>query len=501
MAQQVYLAVDLGGESGRVMAGLWDGGQMRLEQVHRFPNEPVEIGNGFHWDIARLWREIQNGLALAARSHGRQIVSVGVDAWGVDFVLLSKNSELLGQPRHYRDRRNRNMFKEAFQRVPRADIFAETGLQFMEINSLYQLLAVQKHAPELLDAADCLLMVPDYFHWCLSGRRAGEFTDATTTQLFNPAKHAWSSELIGKFGLPSKIFPEIIMPGTALGALRSTVAERTGLGPVKVIAPGSHDTASAVAAVPAIEGARGNWAFLSSGTWSLMGVELSKAQISSRILELNLTNEGGVDGGYLLLKNIMGLWLVQQCKRSFEARGKELDYSALVQLAAAEPALRSFVDPNDQRFLNPPDMPGAIQEFCRETGQPVPATEGALVRCALESLALKYQTVLKALEEATGARIDVIHVIGGGSRNDMLNQFTADACGRKVLAGPAEATALGNLLTQARACGEFNSLAELRAIAGRSGDVREFTPNPANAGAWQEALGRFTKLVRHEHGN
>lgn len=495
MTEQVYLAVDLGAESGRVMAGLWDGSQMRLDEIHRFPNEPVKIGGSLRWDVARLWLEIQNGLARAARTHGQRIISVGVDAWGVDFALLSKNSEMLGQPFHYRDQRTRGMLQQAFDRVPRTEIFAETGLQFMEINTLYQLLALQKNAPDLLASADCMLLMPDYFHWCLSGRRACEFTVATTTQLFHPTNRAWCWELIEKFGLPAKIFPEVIMPETNLGTLQSSVADRTGLGRVTVTAPGSHDTASAVAAVPAVAG-RANWAFLSSGTWSLMGVELPNAELSPRVLDLNLTNEGGVDGSYRLLKNIMGLWLVQQCKRSFEKRGQEIDYSSLVRLAEAAPALRSFVDPNDQRFLNPPDMPAAIQDFCRETGQPVPDSDGALVRCALESLALKYQTVLCALEEVTRSRIEVIHIIGGGSRNDLLNQFTADACARKVLAGPVEATALGNVLTQARASGQFDSMTELRSIVSRSSKLREFEPDPSNAGAWQDAQGRFSRLLQ-----
>src|SRR5260221_6209630 len=343
MTEQVYLAVDLGAESGRVMAGLWDGNQMRLEEIHRFPNEPVEIGGSLRWDVARLWLEIQNGLTKAARTHGQRIISVGVDTWGVDFVLLSKNSELLGQPFHYRDQRTRGMLETAFDRVPRAEIFAETGLQFMELNALYQLLALQRDTPEVLAAADCLLLIPDYFHWRLSGRRACEFTDATTSQLFHPTNRPWSWGLLEKVGLPAKIFPEIIMPGETFGILQSSVAERTGLGRVKVIAPGSHDTASAVAAVPAVD-ARTNWAFLSSGTWSLMGVELPNAQLSPRVLDLNLTNEGGVDGRYLLLKNIMGLWLVQQCKRSFEKRGGEIDYSSLVRLPQTAPPLRSFFD-------------------------------------------------------------------------------------------------------------------------------------------------------------
>ncbi len=498
MADQVYLGVDLGAESGRVMAGLWDGSQLRLEPVHRFPNEPVEMGNGLHWDVARLWLEIQNGLTAAARTYGSRIVSVGVDTWGVDFALLSKSSELLGQPYHYRDRRTLGTMEAAFNRVPRAQIFAETGLQFMELNTLYQLLALQKNSPELLAQADCLLMMPDYLHWCLSGVRAGEFTIASTSQLLHP-NGAWSQKLLEQFNLPAKIFPQIVRPGTRIGELRESVSARTGLGKVAVTVPAAHDTGSAVAAAPTAHTGRANWAYLSSGTWSLMGVEVASAQISPRVFELNLTNEGGVDGTYRLLKNIMGLWLVQQCKRAFESRGKKCDYADLMPLAAAERPLVSIVDPNDQSFLNPPDMPRALQEFCRATGQPAPQTEGALVRCALESLALAYQTTIAALEEVTGTRIEVIHIIGGGSRNDLLNQFTADACARPVLAGPMEATALGNLLIQVRGCGQIGSLAELRGIVSRSAELRTFEPVPANAAAWQQAQGRFRELSQRRH--
>ncbi len=496
MTEQVYLAVDLGAESGRVMAGIWDGNQMRLDPIHRFPNEPVEIGGSLRWDLPRLWLEIENGLTAAARRYGQGVVSVGVDTWAIDFVLLSKSSEMLGLPHHYRDRRTLGVMAEAFRQVPRTEIFAETGLQFMEINTLYQLLALQKNSPEILATADCLLMIPDYLHWCLSGERVCEFTNATTTQCFHPTNRDWSRGLLEKFKLPTHMLREVTPPGTRIGPLRPLVADKTGLGRVSVVAPATHDTASAVAAVPTTQTGRANWAYLSSGTWSLMGLEIPKAQLSSRVMELNLTNEGGVDGTYRLLKNIMGLWLVQQCKRSFERRGNELDYLALVKLAAAEPGLRSFVDPNDQRFLNPPDMPRAIQEFCRETGQSVPESEGALVRCALESLALEYQRTLSALEEVSNVRVEVIHIVGGGSRNDLLNQFTANACGRSVLAGPVEATALGNLLVQARACGELNSLAELRSIVTRSSELRRFEPESVNAGAWQEARDRFTKLLR-----
>ena len=496
MAQNVYLAVDLGAESGRVMAGLWNGKRLRLEEIHRFPNGPVALGDSLRWDVLRLWAEIQNGLTLAARKFGRSIVSVGADTWGVDFVLLSRNAELLGEPYHYRDARTDGMLEKAFKRVPRSEIFARTGLQFMQLNTLYQLLAVQQNTPELLEAADCLLFMPDFFHWALCGSRVAEFTIASTSQCLNPVNRDWAIGLLKQFDLPIRIFPRVVPPGTLLGELRRDVAERTGLTQVNVVAPPSHDTASAVAGVPTANTGRANWAYLSSGTWSLMGVEVRQALLTARTQELNLTNEGGLDDTYRLLKNIMGLWLVQQCKRAFDIRGKAFDYAKLALLAAKATPLRSLLNPDDPRFLNPASMPKVIQEFCRQTGQPVPKTEGQFIRCAYESLALTYRKVLGWLEELTASRIEALHIVGGGSQSRMLNQFTADACQRPVLAGPVEATAMGNLLVQVRASGELASLAELRAVVRDSSEVITF--EPGKPAAWDEAsamLGRIQERL------
>ena len=488
MAHRVYLAIDLGAESGRVMAGLWNGKTMRLEEVHRFPNGPVHLAGSIRWDILRLWAEIQNGLALAAKKYGHSIASVGADTWGVDFVLLTRQGEMLGQPFHYRDARTNGIMERSFRKVPRSEIFAQTGLQFMQFNTLFQLLAVKQNTPQLLEEADSLLFMPDFVHWALCGSREVEFTIASTSQCLNPISRNWATGLLKKIGLPSKMFPRIIPPGTTLGGLRSDVAERSGLPKIKVIAPPSHDTASAVAGVPTAHTGKSNWAYLSSGTWSLIGVEVAKASLSKRTEELNLTNEGGLDGTYRLLKNIMGLWLVQQCKRAFDARGKPIDYAQLARLAVKAPALRSLVDPDDSRFLNPPDMPKAIHEFCQQTGQPIPKTEGELVRCAYESLALKYRQVLGWLEELTANHIEVIHIVGGGSKSEILNQFTADACQRPVIAGPVEATALGNLLVQARSNGELSSLAEMRSVIRRSSEVKTY--EPGKPGAWEAAASR-----------
>jgi rhamnulokinase len=485
----VYLAIDLGAESGRVMAGLWNGKTLRLEEVHRFPNGPVTLADSLRWDVLRLWTEIQNGLALAARKYRKSVVSIGADTWGVDYVLLDRHSEMLGQPFHYRDGRTNGMMQKVFRKVPRAEIFAQTGLQFMQLNTLFQLLALKQAAPQLLEQADGLLFMPDFIHWALCGSRVAEFTIASTSQCLNPVTRLWASGLLKKLGLPTRIFPKIVAPGSTLGTLRVGVAERAGLGHVKVIAPPSHDTASAVAGVPTNHTGKPNWAYLSSGTWSLMGVEINQASLSARTQELNLTNEGGLDGTYRLLKNIMGLWLVQQCKRSFDARGVHYDYAELARLATKAPALRSLVNPDDTRFLNPPDMPKAMQDSCRASGQPVPKTPGELIRCAYESLALRYSQVLGWLEELTGAQIEVIHIVGGGSQSAVLNQFTADACQRPVIAGPVEATALGNLLVQARAEGELSSLSDIRTVVRRSAKLTTYEPGPSRA--WQAARNRL----------
>jgi rhamnulokinase len=494
MPQRVYLAIDLGAESGRVMAGKWNGRKLDLEEIHRFPNGPVHLAGTMRWDVLRLWAEIQAGLAMAASRFGKSIVSVGADTWGVDYVLLTRNGEMLGQPYHYRDARTNGIMEKAFRKMSRADMFAQGGLQFMQFNTLFQLISARQNAPDLLDRADCLLLMPDFIHWALCGSRVVEFTNGSTTQCIHPVKRNWSAPLLKKFNLPIRIFPKIVPPGTTLGKLRQEVASRAGLGAINVVAPPTHDTASAVAGVPTANTGTPNWAYLSSGTWSLMGVEVTKASLSQRTLDLNLTNEGGLDGTYRLLKNIMGLWLVQQCKRAFEAAGKKYDYDQLTRLATDAPPLRSLVNPDDQSFLNPPSMPKAIQEFCRKTRQRAPKSEGELVRCAYESLALRYRQVLGWLEELTGNRIEVIHIVGGGSRNAILNQFTADACQRPVIAGPVEATAMGNLLVQARSSGELGSLSEIRAVVKRSAEL--ITYEPRSPSEWDEAWERFLDLQK-----
>lgn len=493
MSEQCYLGVDLGAESGRVVAGLFDGHSVRLEELHRFPNGPVNVGGTLRWNVLGLWHEIQQGLAAAAARFGDEVRSIGVDTWGIDYVLLSAQDELLGLPWHYRDERTTGMLATACERVPREEIFAATGLQFMELNTLYQLLAMKRDHPELLDQARRLLLIPDYFHWLLCGSRVVEFTNATTTQCFDPARNDWATELLGRFGLPGEIFPEVVPPGTSLGRLRSDVAAAAGLDRINVIAPATHDTGSAVAAVPTDRTGSASWTYISSGTWSLMGAEVNGAVTGPSTLAVNATNEGGIDGTFRLLKNIMGLWLVQECRRAFARDGRDVDYGTLTRQATDAPAFVSLVNPDDPSFLKPPCMPTAIRDFCRRTGQPEPASDGAMIRCALESLALKYRDVLEQIESLTGETSEVIHVVGGGSQNGLLNQFTADACGRPVIAGPVEATVLGNVLVQARADGALDSLGDIREVVANSTQPDTFTPT--NPSAWDKARERFAGLT------
>jgi rhamnulokinase len=495
MADQVYLGIDLGAESGRVMAGRWDGALLTLEELHRFPNGPISLAGTLRWDSPRLWQEIQQGLGVAARRFGDRIVSVGVDTWGLDYVLLSQSGELLGLPFCYRDARTRGRLAATLQQVPRADIFAATGAQFLEINTLYQWQAHFATSPEVFAGASTSLMMPDWLNWCLCGSRVAEFTNATTTQFCDPMRRTWAVELLRRLGLPTHCLPELVPPGTRVGELRASVSELTGLRRIPVIAPATHDTGSAVAAVPTAHSGRTDWAYISSGTWSLVGIESPAPLLSPRALELNVTNEGGVDGTWRVLKNVMGLWLVQRCRHAFAQRGGTDDYARLTALAEAATPLRSFVDPDDPRFLNPADMPAEIQAYCRETNQPVPGDAGALIRCVLESLALKYAAVLKQLEELGGETIRVVHVVGGGSRNRLLNQLTADACQLRVLSGPVEATVMGNVLVQAKALGELGSLGQLREVVRRSEDVIRFEPRPNASALWAEARSRFARLL------
>ncbi|MCA9238043.1 MAG: rhamnulokinase [Planctomycetales bacterium] len=490
-----YLAVDLGASSGRVVAGRFDGRQLTLEEIHRFSNGPIRVGARLYWRTFQLWQDILDGLRIAGRKFGREVVSVGVDTWGVDFALLDTNDELLGAPVAYRDSRTQGALQRAFARVPRETIFAETGLQFMELNTLYQLLAMQEAGSPALSAARRMLLMPDLFHWMLCGEKSNEQTNASTTQLYNPTRGDWSSALIEQFGLPPEIFGPVTAPGTSLGPLLKHVAEETGLSGVKVVLPGSHDTASAVMAAPsatkiAATGTATDWCYISSGTWSLMGVETPAPVITEDCARWNFTNEAGVAGTTRLLKNIAGLWLLQECQRVWRARGDDYSWDELTRLAAEAPPLRAAIDTNDPRLVAPADMPKTLAELCRETNQAPPATPGQTIRLALESLALRYRQVFTMLEQLTASRLERVHIVGGGTQNRLLCQMTADACGRPVSAGPIEATAIGNVMMQAIAAGDVADVVEAREVIRRSFDMVQYEPQ--HTAQWDEAAEKFS---------
>jgi rhamnulokinase len=493
-----YLALDLGAESGRGLLGRFDGQHLALEEIHRFPNGPVRMLDTLYWDLPRLFEEIKTALGKGAL-HSGGLDGVGIDTWGVDFGLIGGGETLLGNPVHYRDARTDGMLEAAFKRVPRDRIYEITGLQFLPFNTVYQLLALSQSRSPLLDVAQTLLMMPDLFGWLLTGRRAGERTDASTTQLLDPRTGTWSDELCRELGLPHAILPELIEPGSELGPLRSSVVEEVGLTrPVTVIAPATHDTASAVAAVPArpstlSSGAPPDWCYLSSGTWSLLGVEVPRPVINAETMRYNFTNEGGVAGTTRLLKNIMGLWLVQECRRTWARTGRDLSYEEMIARAQVAPPFTTLIDPDDASFLAHGDMPARLVAYCARTGQAPPSDEGAMVRCCLESLALKYRWTIDRLESILGTTINTIHVVGGGTKNTLLCQFTADACGRPVYAGPVEATAIGNILMQALGRGHLSSIADLRAVVARSFPVTVYEPRDTTA--WSDAAGRFAPLV------
>jgi len=482
-----YLAVDLGAESGRVMLGTLGGGRIALDELHRFPNTPVRLPTGLYWDTLRLFHEIQQGLAVAGRQRRLQVAGIGVDTWGVDIALLGSDGQLVEDPHHYRDNRNDGMVERVFGVVPREEVFEATGIQIMQINSLFQLYAAKLGGGTAVDAAARLLFMPDLFNYWLTGVQRAELTIASTSQFYDPRRRAWASGLFERLGLPTRILPEIVPPGTALGPLLPHVAEATGLSSVMVYASAGHDTAAAVASVPAGDGP---WCYISSGTWSLMGVELAEPLINARSLAHNFTNEVGVGGRIRFLKNIAGLWVLQECRRHWASEGLEYSYDDLARMAAAAPALSAIVDPD--AFLHPGNMPKQIAAYCARTGQAAPADEASLARAILEGLALRYRQVLAGLEELLDGRIGTIHIVGGGSRNSLLNQFVADATGRRVVAGPVEATALGNVIAQAIGAGELEGLEEARAVVRASFPVAVFEPRPG--GGWDAAYERYLAL-------
>ena len=487
------LGFDFGASSGRAMLGVYDGRTLELREIHRFLNEPVMLGDQYVWDLPRLFLEVREGLRRAAKE-GVRIDGIGIDTWGVDFGLLGKNGRLLGLPVHYRDARTEGMMEKAFETVSKKEIFERTGLAFQSFNTLYQLLAMKEQGDEALEAADTLLFMPDLIAYLLTGAKATEYTIASTSQMINPATRDWDRELLERLGLPAGILTEIQPAGTVRGLLREEIARETGLPQVPVIAVASHDTASAVAAVPAQKGSR--FAYISSGTWSLLGAELKAPLCREEVMRANYTNEGGLCGTTRLLKNIMGLWIIQECKRAWDREGAEIGFGEIVKLAEAAPAFKAVIDVDDPCFMAPGGMPERIQDYCRRTNQPVPETRGEIARVVYESLALKYRWAIERLEkDLLGHEIDVLHIVGGGSKNEMLNRFTAQAIGRKVVAGPSEGTVIGNLLVQAMALGAIDSLDALREVVARSFENKTCLPE-GDASAWDESYARLLRLQK-----
>ena len=491
MSGKQFLAFDLGAESGRAVLGVLADGTLRLEEIHRFPNGPVRVLGSMHWDVLRLFQEMKDGLRAFRGGRRGELEGIACDTWGVDFALLGRGNMLLGIPCHYRDSRTIGMMAKVFERMPREEIYRLTGIQFMQINTLYHLYSMVLSGSPLLEAAERLVMMAGLFHLFLSGRAVAEFSLATTSQLYNPVEQDWAEPIFGTLNLPLDIMPEIVPPCTVIGELLPAIGAEVGVGKVPVIASACHDTAAAVAAVPA-EGE--DWAYISSGTWSLIGAEIPEARITDIGYEHNITNEGGVDGTFRFLNNNMGLWLLQECRRKWQREGDDLGYRELTKLAERSPAFGALVDPDDEGFLNPADMPAAIAVHCERTGQTPPPDRGAMVRCILESLALKYRVVLARQEQALEKKYRVIHIVGGGSQNRVLSQFAANATHLPVVTGPVEATAAGNVLMQAVARGVLGSVAEAREVVRRSFDV--VTYEPGDADVWDAAYGRFQELVK-----
>ena len=490
MARNVtLLAFDLGASSGRAIAGRLHDGRLSLQELHRFPNDPVFVNGAMHWDILAIWSQMRASLASLASRGIERVDSIGVDTWGVDYALLGEGGVLLENPYHYRDSRTDGVMERVISRVGRERIYGITGIQFMSINTLYQLVAAAERTPKLLAAAQALVTVPDLLNFWLSGKIACEYTNATTTQFLDSRTRQWSTELLGELGVPTHMLAPVIQPGTVLGPLVADLARLPGLGETQVVAPACHDTGSAVAAVRA----GGSTAFLSSGTWSLLGTEVPQAIAGPEAARLNFTNEGGVCGTVRLLKNITGMWLLEGCRKSWES----FSWEDLLAMSTVEQPFQHLLDPDHPSFTRPDDMTAAIDAFCATTGQPAPVRPGAYVRAILESLALKYRVVLEQLESLTGVKVAEIRVIGGGSQNALLNQFTADATGRRVLAGPVEATALGNLAMQMVGTGVVESLDAARDLIEYSFPPRAFEPEAdiGSEAGWEAAHRKFRTLI------
>jgi rhamnulokinase len=489
-AGKSYIGVDLGAESGRVMLGTVSDGGIIVKEIHRFENGPVERDGSMRWDVDRILSEVGTGIHRVV-TEVDDVVGIGIDSWGVDFGLLDGDGELIEAPYHYRDSRTDGMMEKAFAMMPRRDIYDNTGIQFMQLNTMYQLLAMRLSDSPVLDRAKRLLFMADLVAYGLCGEPFGEYTLASTSQLMNMKTGKWSDEVFNALDLPVYVMPEVVAPGTVVGRLSKRMAAMLGCGQVPVIASASHDTAAAVAAVPA-EG--GNWAYLSSGTWSLMGVETREAVITDKSFDYGFTNEGGVAGTIRLLRNIMGLWVLQECRRQWRLDGQEMSYAELMQMARNARSFAVRIDPDHPSFFSPGDMPAKIDAYLSETGQEPAKDKGQVVRAILEGLAFKYRWVMDMIEDATGSAIDVLHIVGGGTQNLLLNKFAAAAAAKKVQAGPVEATAIGNIIMQAIASGQIGSLSDARELVGKSFEVKQFLP--ADTDRWREEFGKAKEGYR-----
>ena len=482
-------AVDLGAQSGRIAVGRFDGERLGVTEVHRFANVPVRVRDTLNWDILAVYRDVINGLRAAGREAGH-VDSVAVDSWGVDFALVDAKGRLVQNPVHYRDTRRARAMDETLTHVPARELYDRTGIQLMPINTVFELAAMAAEGDPALDGAKTMLLIPDLIHYWLCGSTTSELTNATTTQCYDPHTGGWAVDLLERLDVPTRLLPDVVRPGTRLAPLSAEVAEETGLRDAEVVAVATHDTGSAVAAIPFRQA---DSVFISVGTWSLVGLEVTKPVITDAAFSANLTNEGGVDGTFRLLRNVTGLWLIHECRRVWAQEGSEHSFDQLVALAKDAPALQSFIDPNDPAFSDPGDMPARVRAFCAHTGQPEPADPGAVVRCILESLALKHAQTIDLLASVTGSAPREIHIVGGGARNELLCRWTADAAGLTVLAGPEEATLLGNLVVQAMALGEISSLAEAREVIRAS--VVPTVYEPQATSGWQEARERFASIA------
>ncbi len=489
MAANYYLAIDFGASSGRAIIGKIENERISLEEIHRFPNQPIQIMGHLYWDFPFLFNEMKKGITLAVKKGYHNLNGMGIDTWGVDFGLITKDSQLLGNPFCYRDPRTDGTLDDVFSKINKEDLYSITGIQFLQINSLFQLFSMVDTDSPLLKIADRLLFMPDLFNFYLTGEKLNEYTIASTSQLLDAKERVWAFEIFSKLGLPEKLVATLVDPGTVIGDVLREIKVETGVKKLDVIAPATHDTASAVVAVPAKPG---NWAYLSSGTWSLMGIEVDTPIISEQSLKFNFTNEGGVNGKIRFLRNAMGLWLLQRCMLQWELDGEKISYDEMPELVAQAKPFRSIINPDDRIFLNPPNMLQAIREFCQRTNQPAPESKGEFLRCIFESLALKYRNILDMINSMHSQKIEKLHIVGGGSQNKLLNQFTANALGIPVIAGPSEATALGNIVVQAIAKKDLNSIEEGRELIANSFDLVEFYPEERDK--WEEKYQRVKFL-------